>query len=162
MPSSERDADVRRSCRPLTNLFFEGEQSLARFQVAFLTASLHPPLSFLRLSMASSSPSLLASLSKLKALIRNIPSSCPRAPKDGEIHRHFSTYDVPDGESLYFAVDRAWNRVFQGKENVPIGGKYGVGVVYEFFSHFAKQPLGGDSALLELRVSQFIQLVENV
>lgn len=31
-----------------------------------------------------------------------------------------------------------------------------------FFSHFAKQPLGSDLVLLELRISQFICLVEDL
>lgn len=68
---------------------------------------------------------------------------------------------MPEGETPYFAIDKAWNRTFQGKENIPIGGKYGVGVVYKFFKHFSTQLLGRDFELLELRVSQFIQLVEN-
>ncbi|KAG8950706.1 hypothetical protein FRC00_007587, partial [Tulasnella sp. 408] len=106
-------------------------------------------------------PSLLDSLSKLKSLIRDLPKSCPPALQDGEITYNFSNFDVPEGETPYFAIDRAWNRTFQGKENVPIGGKYGVGVVYKFFKHFSTQPLGHDFELLELRVSQFIQLVEN-
>lgn len=99
-------------------------------------------------------------LSSLKSLIRSLPASCLNAPKGGPVHQTFSEFEVPDGEGPYFAVDRAWTRTFQGKSGVEIGGKYGVGIVYSFFAHFAKQDLGSDKNLLALRIRQFIKLVE--
>ncbi|KAG8932681.1 hypothetical protein FRC00_014358 [Tulasnella sp. 408] len=99
-------------------------------------------------------------LSTLKALIRQLPTSCPRAPKDGPIHRSFGTFDVPDGETPYYAIDQAWTRVFQGKTDIAIGGKYGVGKVYDFFSHFSREEMGNETSLLQLRIEQFVELVK--
>lgn len=45
---------------------------------------------------------------------------------------------------------------------VDIGGKYGVGVVYQFFSHFAKQDMGSEMSLLGLRIEQFTKLIEKM
>ncbi|KAG8951470.1 hypothetical protein FRC04_006002 [Tulasnella sp. 424] len=105
---------------------------------------------------------LPALLSTLKALIKQLPPSCPRAPKNGPVHINFSNLDVPDGENAYYVIDQTWTRAFQCKSNVAIGGRYGVGVVYDFFVHFSKQDLGTEMYLLALRIERFIGLVKDV
>lgn len=101
-------------------------------------------------------PSLL---STLKALIKRLPPICPQAPKNRLIHNSFSNLDMPVGGGLYYVVDQAWTRTFQGKSDVAIRGKYGVGVVYSFFTHFSKQDMGNELGLLELCIKQFINIL---
>lgn len=135
------------------------EQIKPPFRSGLLVSSF-PLIQKLLMSSSTPYPSLSSLLSTLKALVKRLPPSSPPAPKNGLVHEAFSNFDVPEGEGPYYAVDQAWTRAFQGKSNVAIGGRYGVGVVYNFFVYFSKQELGCELSLLELRVQQFIELVK--
>lgn len=145
---------------------------MADYQAVAARDQIKPPFRFgllvssftliqkLLMSSTTPYPSFSSLLSTLKALVKRLPPSSPRAPKNGPVHEAFGNFDVPEGEGPYYAVDQAWTRAFQGKSNVAIGGRYGVGVVYDFFVYFSKQELGSESSLLELRIQQFIELVK--
>ena len=58
-------------------------------------------------------------LQSLKGLIKNLPSSLPCGVKEGLIAKYFfdkAEYDEDEG--LYFTINKAYDRVFKGSQNL--------------------------------------------
>lgn len=119
----------------------------------------------------SDGSTLKTALAELKATVRRFEgSAAPEASRENPITIYFDDYSVDEEEGPVYSADRAWTRCFSSvditsRQAVLKRGKYGVQLIYKYFSHFAKLPSMekiNEHPWLEIKITQLNTMLNDL